>query len=296
MNFRDSVSSLGKPAYADDDVALFHGDCVELLGSLPPSSVALTVTSPPYNIGKEYEDVLPLPEYISWTKRWTSLVHQATAEDGAFWLNLGYVSVPNRGKAVPLPYLLWDATSFQLMQEVVWNYGAGVSAKRFFSPRNEKFLWYVKDSERYTFNLDAVRDPNVKYPNQKKGGRLRCNPLGKNPSDVWQIPKVTSGKNRSSAERTDHPAQFPMKAIERIVLACSNETQIVLDPFAGSGTSLEVALLTGRKAIGFELNSRYIEIASKRLRDARGRGGRPKLARSPRIKRDQLPARDLFGN
>jgi adenine-specific DNA-methyltransferase len=127
----------------------------------------------------------------------------------------GYLSVPSRTKAIPIPYLLWDRVPFYLIQEIVWNYGSGVAGSKLFSPRNEKFLWYVKDYENYTFNLDEVRDPNVKYPNQKKNGKIKVNPKGKNPTDVWEFPKVTSGKNRSSKERTDHPAQFPVAVIER---------------------------------------------------------------------------------
>jgi adenine-specific DNA-methyltransferase len=91
---------------------------------------------------------------------------------GTLWLNLGYTPVRNVGKAVPLSYLLWDKVPLYLIQEVVWNYGAGVSGQKFLSPRNEEFLWYAKDEQRYTFNLDAIRDPNVKYPNQKKNGFL----------------------------------------------------------------------------------------------------------------------------
>ncbi|MFM6250745.1 MAG: site-specific DNA-methyltransferase, partial [Dolichospermum sp.] len=113
--------------------------------------------------------------------------------------------------------LLWDKIPFYLIQEIVWNYGAGVAGSKFFSPRNEKFLWYVKNPEAYTFNLDDIRDPNVKYPNQKKNGKIKVNPLGKNPTDVWEFPKVTSGQNRSSKERTPHPAQFPSAVIQRII-------------------------------------------------------------------------------
>ena len=102
------------------------------------------------------------------------------------------------------------------MQEIVWKYGAGVSAKRRLSPRNEKWLFYVKNPDDYTFNLNEIRDPNVKYPNQKKNGKFRCNPLGKNPSDVWEFPKVTTGSNRSSKERTGHPAQFPLSVVLRV--------------------------------------------------------------------------------
>ena len=80
----------------------------------------------------------------------------------------------------------------------MWNYGAGVDSRKSLSPRNEKLLWYVKSPSNYTFNLDAIRDPDVKYPYQKKNGKLRCNTIGKNPSDVWQVAKVTSGKDRAS--------------------------------------------------------------------------------------------------
>src|SRR5207249_4499175 len=167
----------------------------------------------------------------------------ATSPTGAFWLNLGYISLPGRARAIPIPYLLWDRVPFHLIQEVVWNYGAGVAARTAFSPRNEKFLWYVKDAADYMFNLDDIRDPDVKYPNQKKNGKLKCNPLGKNPSDVWSIPKVTSGSGRASKERSAHPAQFPVAVVTRIIRACSHEQDVVLDPFAGSGSALVASAL-----------------------------------------------------
>jgi len=153
-----------------------------------------------------------------------------------------------------------------LMQEIVWNYGAGVSSKKMLSPRNEKVLWYIKNQLEYTFNLDAIRDPDVKYPNQKKNGKLRCNTLGKNPSDVWQIAKVTSGANRSSEERMPHPAQFPEDLISRIVLGFSNERDVILDPFLGSGTTLSVCQKLNRQAIGFEISKDYCEVAKNRIK------------------------------
>jgi len=259
------TAALGTPAYEAPGVHLFHGDCVDLLRQLAPEVVDLTVTSPPYNIGKEYENPRPLPEYLDWCEGWIRQIHAATQANGAFWLNLGYVSVSDKAKALPLPYLLWERTPFYLVQEVVWNYAAGVACKMNFSPRNEKFLWYVKNADGYTFNLDAVRDPDVKYPNQKKNGKLKCNPLGKNPTDVWQIPKVTSGENRASPERTPHPAQFPTALIDRIVRSASNEGDLVLDPFMGSGSTAVTAIRAGRTVIGFEANRRYIDIAIERI-------------------------------
>jgi adenine-specific DNA-methyltransferase len=267
MGMHDVVGALGDPYWSDAHAAVYHGDAFVALSALPPESVALTVTSPPYNIGKEYEQPLPLDAYLAWSAAWVERVHRATAPEGAFWLNLGYIPVPGRAKAVPIPYLLWDRIPFYLLQEVVWNYGAGVAARTSFSPRNEKFLWYVKNQERYTFNLDDVRDPDVKYPNQKKNGKLKCNPLGKNPTDVWTFPKVTSGANRSSPERTPHPAQFPEAVVERIILACSNRGDVVLDPFLGSGTTAAVARRLGRYLIGFEINEGYLsDVVVPRLR------------------------------
>ena len=257
--------ALGAPAHFGDRYLIYQGDCLSLMSRLPQEILPLTVTSPPYNIGKAYEDPRSIDEYLDWSERWITEIHRLTQHNGAFWLNLGYVSLHGRAHAVPIPYILWNRVPFFLVQEIVWNYGAGVAAKRSFSPRNEKFLWYVKDRKDYVFHLDDVRDPNVKYPKQKKNGKLKCNPLGKNPSDVWQFPKVTSGTNRSSKERTSHPAQFPLAVVERIVKACSNPGDLVMDPFAGSGSLIEAALRNDRVAIGFEINPSYVQVAGRRI-------------------------------
>lgn len=251
--------------YSAKGIALYHGDCIDLIPQVEERP-ALIVTSPPYNIGKEYEKISSTASYIDWCAQWMSLLYEFSSENASFWLNLGYFSVEGKGKNVPISYLLWDKSKFFLLQEVVWNYGAGVAAKKYFSPRNEKFLWYVKNPDEYTFELDRVRDKNVKYPNQKKNGVLKCNPLGKNPTDVWEFPKVTSGGGRASKERTAHPAQFPEKVIERIILACSNEGDWVLDPFMGSGTTASICMRLNRRCIGFELNESYLSISATRLR------------------------------
>lgn len=264
---------LGPPACEGDGYALYCTDCLAALPRMPARCVDLTVTSPPYNIGKEYEAPLPLTEYVRWCQRWMTEVHRVTSTQGAFWLNVGYLEVPGRARALPLPYLLWDKSPFYLVQEVVWNYGAGVAARKALSPRNEKLLWYVKDPERYTFNLDAIRDPDVKYPNQKKNGKLRCNTLGKNPSDVWQIAKVTSGTDRASPERSPHPAQFPLDLVDRVVLGCSNPGDVVLDPFMGSGTTAVSCLRHGRRVVGFEVSAAYCRVAADRIERARSELG-----------------------
>jgi adenine-specific DNA-methyltransferase len=177
------IRILGEPFCRGEKYAIYNSDCLAALRKLPADLINLTITSPPYNIGKEYESPLPLNEYLDWCGNWASEIHRITRSNGAFWLNLGYVPVDDRAKAMPLTYLLWDKIPFFLIQELVWNYGAGVATKFSLSPRNEKFLWYVKNKDQYTFNLDEIRDPDVKYPNQKKNGKLRCNTIGKNPSD-----------------------------------------------------------------------------------------------------------------
>jgi adenine-specific DNA-methyltransferase len=261
----DIAALLGKPYSAGEGYAIYCADCLPMLRKMPADIISLTVTSPPYNIGKEYEEPLPLERYRDWCAQWMREVHRITRPDGAFWLNIGYVEVPARAKAVPLPYLLWDRSPFYLIQEVVWNYGAGVAARKSLSPRNEKLLWYVKDAENYTFNLDLIRDPDVKYPLQKKNGKLRCNTIGKNPSDVWQVAKVTSGENRASPERTPHPAQFPLDLVNRVVLGFSNPGELLLDPFMGSGTVAVSCLQHGRRFLGIELKPEYCEVAAKRV-------------------------------
>ena len=267
MSLTNITNILGKPYFQAPNCLIYNMDCLEAIKLLPEKLVALTVTSPPYNIGKEYEKLLLLDEYLNWCEQWIGEVYRVTVDRGAFWLNLGYLSMRDRAKAIPIAYLLWDKVPFYLIQEVVWNYGAGVAGSKFFSPRNEKFLWYVKNQDKYTFNLDEVRDPNVKYPNQKKNGKIKVNLKGKNPTDVWQFPKVTSGKNRASKERTAHPAQFPVSVVDRIIKSSSNLNEIVLDPFMGSGTTAIVALGLQRQVIGFEIRTDYCDIVANRVDD-----------------------------
>ncbi len=256
---------LGKPYYENEYGFIYNMDCLAAMKKLPEKIIDQTFTSPPYNIGKEYETIMKIKDYINWCKEWIAEIYRVTKCNGSFWLNVGYLSIPNKGKAIPISYLLWDISEFYLQQEIVWNYGAGVAAKNFLSPRNEKILWFLKDYQDYTFNLDDIRDKDVKYPNQKKHGKLRCNSIGKNPSDVWQIAKVTSGFHRSSIERVKHPAQTPRDLLDRVVLAGSNLGELVLDPFMGSGSTFESAIAQERMFLGFEINTDYCEVAVERI-------------------------------
>lgn len=268
MEFNEVKNILGKPYFECDNGLLYNMDCKEALFKLEKkmtSFIASTITSPPYNIGKEYEKVMPLENYLSWLSQISYSIKNLTSPNGNFLLNIGYLSIKEKGRAIPIPYLIWDKIPFYLNQEIIWHYEAGVASKKYLSPRNEKILWYVKNKDCFTFNLDLIRDPNVKYPNQKKNGKLRCNSIGKNPSDIWNIAKVTSGNNRASKERTLHPAQFPEDLIKRLMLGFTNQGDIVLDPFIGSGTVGAVSIELNRKFIGFEINQTYCEMAKKRI-------------------------------
>lgn len=258
---------LGEPYFKNEWIAIYNLDCREGLQKIIDNNLGVdcTLTSPPYNIGKEYEKVLSTSEYIDWLSEISNLVYETTAKNGCYLLNLGYLSIENSARALPITYLIWDKIKFYLNQEIVWNYGAGVACKNYLSPRNEKILWYVKNCDEYTFNLDAIRDPDVKYPNSKKNGKLRTNTLGKNPSDVWQIAKVTTGANRSSQERTKHPAQFPEDLVSRMILGFTNENDIILEPFLGSGTTAMVAMKNKRYCIAFEINADYCELSKNRI-------------------------------
>lgn len=234
-------------------------------------SIDLIITSPNYNIGKEYEDNLTTDEYLAFSKKWITIVNNLLKTDGSFWLNIGFFKESNGSQYIPWTYyihhLIKEIGGLHLVQELVWHYGAGVNCKNRFSPRNEKWLFYVKNLKKYTFNLDEIRVPH-KYPNQYKNGKLKVHPLGKNPGDVWSIKKVTSGTNRSSSERTKHPAQFPEEVIKRIMKVSSNEGDVILDPFLGSGTTMKVARDLNRSCIGYEIREDYlVDIVKDRVFD-----------------------------
>lgn len=257
---------LGKPYFEIPGLCLLYKqDSLEALKKIKEGTFNAVITSPPYNIGKEYEQIMQIEDYVDWTSKWIDLIYKASANNSNFLLNVGFLET-NKWKCVPIPYLIWDKTKYYFIQEIIWNYWAGVACKNRLSPRNEKVLWYTKDKDYYTFNLDPIRDPDVKYPNSKKNWKLRTHPLGKNPSDVWYIPKVTSWKNRSSKERAPHPAQFPVALIDKLVKWFTNENDLVLDLFMWSGTTGEVCLRNNRPFVWFEILDKYMDYAVDRLK------------------------------
>jgi len=165
-----------------------------------------------------------------------------------------------------------DAVLFQIFMElglqcrnrIVWHFEHGLHCSRRFSGRYESIFWFTK-SEDYFFNLDAARVPQ-KYPGKKyfkgpKAGQYSCNPLGKNPGDVWVIPNVKS----NHVEKTEHPCQFPVELIERLVLPLTQEGDWVFDPFLGTGTSIIAAIRHGRRGAGAETVHKYVGLAKERI-------------------------------
>ena len=166
----------------------------------------------------------------------------------------------------------------KLRNRVVWHFGHGLHAKLRFSGRYETVLWFTKTDD-YTFNLDDVRIPS-KYPGKrhfkgKKKGELSGNPKGKNPEDVWEIvatefdcgminiPNVKS----NHPEKTEHPCQYPIELVERFVLALTDKEDIVLDPYAGVGTSIIASIKNERRCIGIDKEKAYVKIGEDRIKD-----------------------------
>jgi len=247
------------------DCVLFAGDTLDLLNQVPDKFVKLVVTSPPYNLGKPYETKLDLDEYLSQQRRVIEESVRVLDENGSLCWQVGnYVQ---RGAIVPLDivlYPIFTALGLQLRNRIVWKFGHGLHASKRFSGRYEVILWFTK-SQAYTFNLDPVRVPQ-KYAQKKyfkgpKKGQLSGNPLGKNPGDVWDIPNVKA----NHVEKTEHPCQFPVELIERLVLSMTNEDDWVLDPFMGVGTTAIAALMHNRKAMGAEIMPEYVAIARERI-------------------------------
>jgi len=244
---------------------LYEGDCLDLLPHIPDEFVKLVVTSPPYNLGKSYESRLDMDEYLAQQRGVIEECVRVLDDQGSLCWQVGnYV---DDGEIIPLDILLYPifaSLGLHLRNRIVWHFGHGLHASKRFSGRYEVILWFTKGNE-YVFNLDAVRVPQ-KYPKKKyfkgpKKGQLSGNPLGKNPSDIWEIPNVKA----NHVEKTMHPCQFPVELIERLVLSMTDEGDWVLDPFIGVGTTAVAALMHNRKAIGAEIVPEYVEIAKERI-------------------------------
>ena len=268
---------ISKKYTPDAKVILYPGNTLDLLSSLPTGFAKLIISSPPYNLGKQYEKRTALKSYLASQEKIIAELGRVLADDGSVCWQVGnYV---DKGEVYPLDIFYYDSfkdIGLKLRNRIIWHFGHGLHTSHRFSGRYETLLWFTK-TDNYVFNLDPVRVPS-KYPGKRhykgpKKGQLSGNPNGKNPSDVWEqicvewedgfwdIPNV---KN-NHPEKTSHPCQFPVELVERCVLALTNEEDWVLDPYAGVGSALIAGLKNGRRVAGAEKELTYVDIASERI-------------------------------
>ena len=249
----------------DHQVDMQCEDNLEFLSRLPSESVKLVVTSPPYNIGKIYEKRTPLEEYVaSQMQVILECVRVLHPRGSICWQTGNHV---DKGEVFPLDIVLYQVFKdhgLKLRNRIIWHFEHGLHCSKRLSGRHETILWFTK-SDDYTFNLDPIRVPS-KYPGKKyfkgpKAGQLSCNPLGKNPGDVWIIPNVKS----NHVEKTVHPCQFPVELIERLVLSLTDPDEIVFDPYMGVGSAAVAALKHGRFGYGCDIEQEYVDIAWDRI-------------------------------
>ncbi|MCS1407994.1 MAG: Modification methylase RsrI [Verrucomicrobia subdivision 3 bacterium] len=265
-------------AYSPDKKAVIvEGDCLSTLKDIPSNTFKLIITSPPYNIGKVYEKSVKLEKYLTSIEPVLDELARVLSRSGSLCWQVGnYVE---KGEVFPLDvfyYKMFKERGMKMRNRVIWHFNHGLHASNRFSGRYETLLWFTK-SNHYTFNLDSIRVPS-KYPGKRhfkgeKYGQPSGNPLGKNPSDIWNIvirdwetslwniPNVKS----NHPEKTIHLCQFPIELVERCVLALTKEDDWVLDPFSGVGSSLLAALKNGRRAFGCEWEKKYVALAHERI-------------------------------
>lgn len=258
-----------------------HGNSRKELDSLicEKKKFKLIMTSPPYNMDKEYEKTQSMENY---SKEIESVIEKLSIlldEKGSICWQVGNYINPKTKEIVPLDIFyheLFKKHGFILRNRIIWHFEHGLHASNRFSGRYETIMWYTK-SGNYTFNLDDVRVPS-KYPGKTyykgvKKGQISGNPKGKNPADVWKIlqsewdngiwsiPNVKANHK----EKTIHPCQYPVELVERCVLALTDKNDWVLDPYAGVGSTIIASLKNERNSIGIEKFKKYIHIGEKRI-------------------------------
>lgn len=263
----------------DDGIIYEHGDSAKILKEkYQDNTFDLVITSPPYNVGKEYETKTSIESYLHEQEKIIEQIVRVTTDNGSICWQVGNF-VDKKKEIYPLDifyYNIFKKYNLKLRNRIIWHFGHGLHTQSRFSGRYEVILWFSK-SDNYIFNLDDVRIKS-KYPGKRhfKGpnkGQLSGNPKGKNPSDVWDIiiqdwekeiwniPNVKANHK----EKTTHPCQYPIELVERCILALTNEDSLILDPFAGVGSTLIAAAIHNRKAVGIEMFEKYIEIGNERL-------------------------------
>lgn len=256
---------------------LHQGDCVKGLQELEAGSVDLVFADPPFNIGYEYDvydDRCEADHYLAWTRQWGQAVHRVLKPTGTFWLAIG------DEYAAEMKLLFRKELGFTCRSWVIWYYTFGVNCTKKFSRSHAHLFHFVKDPRNFTFNNLEIRVPSAR---QLVYADARADSRGRLPDDTWILrPQDLPDGFRPDEdtwyfrrvcgtfkERAGwHGCQMPEQLLGRIIRACSHPHDVVLDPFAGSGTTLVVAKKLGRRWIGFELSPNYAERIRARLEAA----------------------------
>ncbi|MDR2704982.1 MAG: site-specific DNA-methyltransferase [Planctomycetaceae bacterium] len=276
--FQEDHKIIAESFSADAEVVFAFGETLDILKTCPDGFAQLIITSPPYNIGKEYETQTSLDNYLTEMEPVLQQLVRVLAPNGSLCWQVGnYVE---KSEVFPLDvyfYPLFKKIGLKLRNRIIWTFEHGLHCSVRFSGRYETLLWFTK-SDDYVFNLDPVRVPS-KYPGKThfkpgpKYGQPSGNPLGKNPSDIWKlmlheweselwnIPNVKA----NHPEKTLHPCQFPIELVERCVLALTETDDWVLDPFSGVGSAMLAAVKLDRRAMGCEREKKYVEEAERRM-------------------------------
>ena len=232
------------------NIDIVTGDALDELKKIDASSVDLVIADPPYNLGKDYgnnHDVKGFDEYLQFSRNWLGEAHRVLKPTGTLYVFMGF-------RFISYLYDILDRDLQMFFNTwIVWHYTQGMGKTKGFSPRHDDILMFTK-GKKAKFNLDAVRVPQKFY-------RERNNMRGANPGDVWEFSHV----HYCNGNRQNHPTQKPEGLIERMVLASSDEGDLVLDPFSGSGTTLRVCQQLDRDAVGIEINPDYVTMTRDRL-------------------------------
>ena len=250
-------------------------DCLKGLKRVRTGSVALAFADPPFNIGYDYDvydDRKGYDQYLDWTRRWTAAVVETLTPTGAFWVAIG------DEYAAEMKLTLQNDCGLVCRSWVVWYYTFGVHCKYKFTRSHAHLFYFVKDAKRFTFNHDEVRVPSAR---QLVYADKRAVSKGRVPDDTWILRPQDVPDGFAPDEDTWyysrvcgtfkerqgwHGCQMPEQLLGRIIKACSNPGDVVLDPFAGSGTTLAVAAKLGRRYLGFEISPDYVKQIRRRLR------------------------------
>lgn len=257
---------------------IIQGDCVQGLRQIETGIIDLVFADPPFNIGYEYDvydDRCQADKYLDWSRLWGQEVRRVLKPAGTFWLAIG------DEYAAELKLIFQKDLGLTCRSWVIWYYTFGVNCTRKFSRSHAHLFHFVKDPKRFTFNSQAIKVPSARqlvYADARavESGRLPDDtwilrpqdvPAGFRPyEDTWYFRRVCG----TFKERAGwHGCQMPEQLLGRIIKACSNPGDVVLDPFAGSGTTLAVAKKLQRQWIGFELSPNYVTRIQDRLESAK---------------------------